>query len=66
MTAEEITEAIEVERIRREAEEAAERERLEKEARGIKKMKVGENVDESWLPAGTLDVGGSKSRRRKK
>ncbi|SCZ89844.1 BZ3500_MvSof-1268-A1-R1_Chr9g10615 [Microbotryum saponariae] len=66
VSAEEVTEALELEeeRLRREAQDALEAEQRAK--KGIKTMKVPENVDSSWLPAGSTIVGGSGGARRRK
>lgn len=64
VTAEEITEAIEVEKEKARLIEEAEKKRLEREAQG--KKKIPDTVDESWLEGTTVMGTGSKTRRRKK
>lgn len=59
VSAEEVTEAIEAERERLAQEEAA-------EAAKANKVKLPENVDEDWLPAGMTDVGKGKGATRRK
>ncbi|ORY89664.1 hypothetical protein BCR35DRAFT_275436 [Leucosporidium creatinivorum] len=69
VTPEEITEALEEQRLKEEEEE---RKRLlaeERERSGAKTMKIPDSVDEDWLPAGATSVGGGRggaARRRKK
>jgi hypothetical protein len=65
VTAEEITEALRVQKEIEEEEARREKERLEREQRGIKRVPVG--VDTDWLPAGALEgAQGGKNRRRRK
>jgi hypothetical protein len=68
VTAEEVTEALELERERLEKEERDKAEKEERERKGVKTMKIPVGVDEEWLPAGATTVGGGKAqaRRRKK
>lgn len=64
VTAEEITEAIEVEKEKKRILDEAEAKRLAREAAG--KKKIPDTVDESWLEGTTVMGSGSNGRRRKK
>lgn len=68
VTAEEITEALEEQRLQEEAEERKrllEEERERERAAGVKMMKIPDTVDEEWLPAGATQIGGAKGARRR-
>lgn len=65
VTAEEITEALEEQRLQEEAEERKRLEQEERERSGVKTMKIPDSVDEEWLPAGATQIGGGKGARRR-
>lgn len=66
VSAEEITEALQLEQERRDREERDAREEEERKKKGIKSMKIPEGVDRDFLPPGATVVGGSGGARRRK
>lgn len=64
VTAEEITEALEEQRLQEEAEERKRLAKEEREKAGLKK--IPDSVDEDWLPAGATQVGGGQKGARRR
>lgn len=65
VSADEITEALEQERLRLEKIERDEAEAEELARQGIKTLKVPDSVDTDWLPAGATIKPGQARRRKK-